>query len=98
MTMATHSPTGTLVSERSAATLTAWPADESEARWCFCLDDSQSDGELAVYLHHQDEPIAKNLKTGAWVDAKASKPKYPNFSAWLAAAVSDFEKKARRRR
>jgi hypothetical protein len=76
----------------------AWPADESEARWCFDLDDSKSDGELAVYLHHQDEPLAKNLKTGAWVDAKASKPKYPNFTAWLAAAVSAFEKKARRSR
>lgn len=71
----------------------------SEERWCFDLEAETTDGELPVYLHDQDEPrCAKDVKTGRWVEPKARKPRYENFTAWLVAAVADYEKRRKRLR
>lgn len=51
----------------------------------FCFDVSAPGPEYPVYYHHQDEPRAKILATGAWETEDDSQPDFPSFTAWLTA-------------
>lgn len=53
-----------------------------EAVWCFDVTQGKG-GEYPVYYHHQDEPRARVLATGAWENPKDAKPDFDSFAQWL---------------
>ncbi|MBZ5712151.1 SMI1/KNR4 family protein [Nannocystis pusilla] len=56
-------------------------------QWCF--DTSAPGPELPVCCHHADEPLfARKRAGGARVSAEAHD--YPDFTAWLRAAIGEF--------
>ncbi len=73
--------------------LIAFAADDFESRWCFYTDSENPDGELSIYLHHQDNPFAaKDINNGNWVNVGAKKPDFENFTSWLKFAVHNYSK------
>ena len=55
---------------------------DGEAVWCFDVTQGK-DGEYPVYYHHQDEPRARILESGAWDEPADGKPDFESFTQWL---------------
>ncbi|HEY1958417.1 MAG TPA: hypothetical protein VGH28_22525 [Polyangiaceae bacterium] len=57
-----------------------------EAIWCFDVTQGKG-GDYPVYYHHQDEPRARVLATGAWDSPKDAAPDFDSFAQWLETMV-----------
>jgi len=78
-----HLPEGTSFDGSTLVTtnhLVGFAEAGHEAVWCF---DVSGDGEYPVYYHHQDEPRARVLATGKWVDPDDARPDFRSFAEWL---------------
>lgn len=52
--------------------------------WCFDVTQPDSRGEYPVYLHQQDEPAARYIASGEWIDGYDRKPDFASFGDWFA--------------
>lgn len=84
-----HMPDG--VSMEDGVTLTTnhlvgFATTGSEGVWCFDVTQPNA----PVYYHHQDQPRARVLETGAWNEADDATPDFASFDAWLEAMSIGF--------
>jgi predicted DNA-binding WGR domain protein len=64
--------------------LVAFAAEGPESRWCFSKRHVGADGELAIFLHHQDEPDAAFVVGTERPIVAKRRPDAKHFIAWLA--------------
>lgn len=63
--------------------LVGFASSGHEAVWCFDVTSADGNGEYPVYYHHQDEPRARLLATGAWESPADATPDFMSFAQWL---------------
>ncbi|MFY2562909.1 hypothetical protein ACN469_35275 [Corallococcus terminator] len=81
-----HLPEGVTIDEGvdlSTNHLVGFAEADGEAVWCFDVSAPGANGEYPIYYHHQDQPRAKVLATGAWLNPADAKPDFESFTQWL---------------
>lgn len=63
--------------------LVGFASSGHEAMWCFDVTCADTDGEYPIYYHHQDEPRARLVATGAWENPEDREPDFVSFAQWL---------------
>ncbi|MFY1828508.1 hypothetical protein ACN47A_21465 [Myxococcus fulvus] len=81
-----HLPEGVSIEEGvdlSTNHLVGFAEAGGEAVWCFDVSKPGANGEYPIYYHHQDQPRARVLATGAWHDPEDATPDFESFPQWL---------------
>lgn len=66
-----------------------------DVTWCFNTSERGRNGEYAILMHDQDEPLsARYIRSGAYIDAKHAKAKHKDLAGWLTAYVDAITKKS----
>ncbi|MCK8500116.1 SMI1/KNR4 family protein [Myxococcus sp. MISCRS1] len=81
-----HLPEGVSIEEGvdlSTNHLVGFAEAGGEAVWCFDVSKPGPNGEYPIYYHHQDQPRARVLATGAWHNPEDATPDFESFPQWL---------------